>query len=341
MRIIAVLFQVVCVAAFAALPEGWTTERTLGTDYQDKITPFWDASEAGSFFGKDHAFLYYKAFEVPAEKGAIVFVTGWTETARKYQELIYTFTRQGYSVYAMDNRGQGYSSRLAKNNQIVHVEHYQDYVTDLKQFVDKVVRARAHRKIFFMTHSMGGLVAALYATQYPWDVDGIIASSPLFQVETGKVPETVAYGIARTSAATGWAKSYILTHHDTTPESESDFMKQTATHSPGRWDKKVELWKKYPVSFMSGSSNRWLQRTIEATWWLRRGGAKFVRAPMLMFQAGLDTRVTPAGQDKVCKLAPKCTEVKLPASYHEMLIEKDSIRNRVMARIFEFLEANR
>ncbi len=321
-------------------PEAKTTEATLNEDYEKRVTPFFKAGHTGTFFGKDKALLSYRTFEVENEKAAIVYVPGWTETGQKYAELFYNLNKSGYSIYVLDNRGQGLSQRLAPNPQMVHVEHYADYVADLKQFVDQVVRKKPHRKTFMLTHSMGGLIGAIYAAYYGYDLDGLILSSPLLQVHTGNVPESVAYRLASTSAYWGWDKSYIVTHGDTSKLTSSDFNEQKATHSRARWGKKVALWYSVPESYMSGSSNRWLQRTIEATRWLGNRGAKRIEIPVMVFKAELDTRVWNPGVDKACGMMKRCESHLIQGGYHELFLEADTLRDSIIDKLLSFFERN-
>ena len=146
-------------AAFSAEP---VPQLSFADNYRKNILPFYYQSPQRIMWGLSNAILIYKAFEVPNEKGAIVFVTGWTETHLKYAELIQQMVAEGYSVYTVDNRGMGFSSRLSDNPQMVHVDKFSDYVDDLKQFVDRVVKKKKHRKVFFVSHSMGGLITAHY-----------------------------------------------------------------------------------------------------------------------------------------------------------------------------------
>lgn len=324
-------------SAQAGLPEvAQTSEKTIKEDYEKKVMPLWKTAKQGTLVGRDKMVLVYHTLEVEKEKGAIVFVLGWTETAQKYAEFYYNLNKAGYSVYILDNRGQGLSQRLVVNPQMVHVESYGDYVSDLKQFVDRVVKKTAHNKLFMWCHSMGGLIGGLYASQYEWDLDGLILSSPLLQVHTGNVPESVAYNLAKL----GSPKSYILGHGDSSKLDASDFKKQTATHSEPRWGKKVALWYSVPQSFMSGSSNRWLQRTLEAGWWLRDTGAAQISIPVLVFKAEKDARVWNPGVDAVCKAIRKCTSHLIKDGYHELLLETDSIRNFVIDKSITFIERN-
>ena len=161
-----------------AFPSEALPSSSFGEKFQKTILPFYYGTPPKILWGRSDAILIYKVFESAAEKGAIVFITGWTETHLKYAELIQQMVAEGYSVYTVDNRGMGFSSRLSDDPQMVHVDKFSDYVDDLKQFVDRVVKKKLHRKVFFVSHSMGGLIAALYMARYPWDVDAAVFSSP-------------------------------------------------------------------------------------------------------------------------------------------------------------------
>ena len=79
--------------------------------------------------------IYYRKFEIkpPAEEvGAIVISNGRTESMAGYPELIWDLHQQGYSVYILDHRGQGFSTRLLPDPQKSYVEKFEDYVDDLR-----------------------------------------------------------------------------------------------------------------------------------------------------------------------------------------------------------------
>ena len=54
--------------------------------------------------------------------------------------------------------------------------------------------------------------------------------------------------------------------------------------------------------------------------------------------SGKDTLIFSEGQDHVCKKAENCKMIKFPDSFHEILQEKDSIRDRALKEIFNFLK---
>ena len=68
------------VSATAAFSSESAPQLSFSENYQKNILPFYYQAPEKSLLGLSNANLIYKVFEAPDEKGAIVFVTGWTET---------------------------------------------------------------------------------------------------------------------------------------------------------------------------------------------------------------------------------------------------------------------
>ncbi|MFM8269567.1 MAG: alpha/beta fold hydrolase [Pseudomonadota bacterium] len=306
--------------------------------FEETVMPFYESAPEGTLQRSGGVNLSYKIFEHPLERGAIVFVTGWTETHLKYAELLWELYQAGYSVYSVDNRGMGFSTRLTANAQQVHVEKVQDYVDDLKEFVEKVVRPEKHEKSFFIAHSMGGLITAKYLAQNPGVAHAAVFSAPLFQLNTGKIPERVAFQITRREIKKGNGKKYALTQGDTTYEKAADFNTQKTTHSLKRWNRKTANWKQFPILLQGGSTNQWVNTILENTFGLLEGGWKKMPVPSLILEASNDSYVINRGHEKVCSQAEHCFIKRFEGTYHELFLECDKFRDQVLRETFAFLE---
>jgi|688.fasta_scaffold66678_3 lysophospholipase len=306
--------------------------------FDQVILPFYWKAPAGTLHRPGDISLVYKVFEHPAEKGAIVFITGWTETHLKYAEFIWELYHQGYSIYSIDNRGMGFSSRLTSNSQQVHVEDFKDYVADLNTFIEKVVQPEKHHSIYLVSHSMGGLIAAKYLAQNPHLVRAAVFSAPLFELNTGKISEKLAYQLTKSAVKKGKGKSYALTQGDTTFEKASDFSKQKTTHSLKRWRKTVANWKDFPILLQGGSTNQWILTVLENTFSLLRGEWNQMPVPTLLMQASDDVYVINKGQAQVCSQALNCQLKQYPQSYHELFMEEDFVRKKVIFDTLNFLD---
>jgi len=304
--------------------------------YEQKVQPFYNKGTFDEFSGKGNLLLRYASFEQGNETGALIILHGKSESYIKYAEVVYDIQDLGLSCYLMDFRGFGFSERILDGDpQKVYVGNFDDYVEDLKTFIDSVVKVKPHAKIFILAHSMGGCIAARFLEKYPDDVDAAILSSPMLEINTGIFPPAIAYAVAALGTALGKGKDYALGQgpRDDNPY----FFEFTTTHSCARWSKwEEDLIPNNPEIISGGATYGWLKRSMEAGALARRQAAR-VATPVLMLQDEEDSYVKPEAEDSFCKNAGVCTKVYFFGSRHEILIETDAIRNLVLDNIRSFL----
>lgn len=261
----------------------------------------WADTVSGDFVGLKNITLHFEKSEVAAERAAVVLINGRGESLTQYRNLVRDLNAMGYSVYSYDHRGQGLSGRLLADPKIGHVEHFSDYVADLRVFIENVVNARPHEKRFLLGHSMGGAVAALFARAHPHAIDGLVLSAPMMQINTYPYTETQAYLISEAGVLAGRGDQYVL-------------------------GKKAH-----------GVSYRWAREALRATFAVRRY-ANEIKTRTLLLQAGFDKLVRSEGQDRFCSKAPACLSYTIYKSSHAILMENDPIRADALKVIGAFLE---
>lgn len=274
------------------------------------------------------------------ERGALVLLPGRTEPFAKYCEVIYDLRSSGYAIYTMDLRGQGWSGRMHDDPQRGYVEQFADYVSDLATFTDNIVRPSSHPSAVLFGHSTGGAIATLYLEAHHDQYDAAVLVSPMHQINTSPYPESVAHKILTASVAIGLGASYAPGQGGAY-DSNAPFEENKLTHSVDRFVMSKRLIKKYPELAIGGPTNQWSKVAIEATWDIKSNASELT-TPFLMLQARQDEIVITAGQDEVCSKAQACTKVAFgstedPAG-HELLMEKDSIRNNVLDTIEGYLK---
>lgn len=330
--ILALLAILTCTASALAI-----SEKDFSASYDAAVAPFYQTGVSGEFKGVAGVFIRYRKFLAENERGAVVIVNGFTESYAKFAEVSYDLSRQGYSIYILDHRGQGFSGRMRKNPRMGYVRHFADYVTDLKTFVDTVVNAQPHARRFILAHSMGGAITALYLAQYPKDFDAAALSAPMHQINTSPYPEWLARFIASASCGIGLGGSYAPGQGD--GKSDGSFAKNRLTHSESRYNKAVQLTKTLPEIGMGGASNRWVQQSLRATTQVKKNAPR-IQTPVLLLQANEDKIVKLPGQDEFCKRAQHCQKIAYPGAYHELLQETDAIRDQVLEAIIAFFAAH-
>ncbi len=302
--------------------------------YDTKISPHFDKEPLNYFIGKDKIKIAYKIFIVPNAKANIVISSGRTEGMIKYKELIYDLNRNGYSVYIHDHRGQGFSSRVLDDSQIGHVKDFSYYVEDMKSFVEKIVVK--DKKIILLGHSMGGAIASLYIEKYIYDFDALILSSPMHQPAfiSLTMSDVMCYLIEKREND---IDKYILGESSYDDEQVS-FRENILTHSPERFAISNIEYAKYPQTKLGGPSVRWVK---EACIWSAKSiqMASKIKIPVLLMQAEQDQIVNLKPQEEFCKsISELCRGIKIDGAYHELFVEKDEIRNRIMTAMFDFFK---
>jgi lysophospholipase len=249
---------------------------------------------------------------------------------------VYDLQDSGLSCYLMDFRGFGFSERLLDDDpQKVYVDSFDDYVEDLNTFIDTIVMAKTHARLFVLAHSMGGCIAARYLEKYPGSVDAAVLSSPMLQINTGSYPPSVAYAIAALATTLGMETQYALGQGPR--NADPYFFDATTTHSYARWSKwEEDLIPNNPVLLSGGATYSWVKRSMETGAFARLEAAR-VATPVLLLQADEDTYVRQEGQDAFCDRAQDCSPVFFYGSRHEILMETDVIRNLALNNIKSFL----
>ncbi len=302
------------------------------------------------FIGEASRQIAYKAFVTPSPTplGAILILPGRTEPIIKYAEVAYDLTREGYHVVVLSHRGQGESDRLSADKFLGHIDNVDYYAKDVAKFVLQIypqiwseLSLSKPDKLFLLTHSMGGAVAALAMAEagVQSKIKAAVLIAPMFEINLGAFPPAVATTFANTIRSTlSHAESFAAEPKEF--KSNPDFRSKDengVTGSKSRFDWKNQLFINDPEIRLGGASYGWVGG------WLARQSpiavdAKQISVPFVIFRAGQDSIVLPGGQEKVCRASPVCELVNkgFESAQHEILQETDDIRNRAMHRILKF-----
>lgn len=330
-------------AALSSPPARAIPEAGFDAAYEAQVMPFYKRGERGTFERKgrhgDRATIHYAKWEVdPAqERGALVVIPGRGEPFRKYAEVVYDLSQAmpGVSIYAMDPRGQGYSTRVPSNPQIGYVRDFRDYAGDLEQFMKTVVQTRPHRKTLLLAHSLGAALSTDWLQRYTNSVDAAVFSAPMYLLDTKPYSEMTARALSSAACLAGQGKKYALNQKDqpdyAAPEAE------LLTHSEARNNRKWRILHDEPELHLGGPSWRWVEQSLVGTRRILKNAEK-LKTPVLILQAGEEHIVVSGRQNEVCSKAPDCRISVFEGSFHEILMERDPIRGRALREARAFFE---
>lgn len=312
-----------------------TTEKQFATSqYSALIDSFFKLGSDGFFKGEKGIGIYYKYFlqnSIDNEKGAIVISSGRRENALKYKELIYDLYNNGYSVYILDHRGQGFSERINKaDKQMGHIDDFEYYVSDLKKYYNEFVKVNLHKKIFLLAHSMGATIGTRYIEKFPHDFDAAAFSSPMFGL---RFPICELIGILTKD------KPRYLFGKNNYDNEEKNFLANNLTHSKMRYEAMMNMYENNPSTKLGGPSYQWVYQSCMTFKKIFKELQK-IEIPIILIQAGKDKIVTANAQKKffieLKKLGKDVQGSFIDGAYHEILMEKDKYRIPLITHILDF-----
>ena len=311
----------------------FTSEQELQKIYSSTISSHFYKQKLHYFSTTNALKIAYKIFPAKNAKATIVIASGRAESMLKYKELIYDLNQNSYSVYILDHRGQGYSDRLLDDSQLGHIDDFFDYVLDLKYFVKRIVPK--DKKMILFAHSMGGTVASLYAQTYKRDFDALVLHSPMHQ-PTLLSNYLVGFVCHLAQKYKTNPYSYVFTKRSY-DDTKHEFEGNRFTHSKIRFELTKSSYEKEPRTKVGGPSTHWL---AQACIWSKASvqNADKIEIPILLLQAGDEMVVNNKAQEEFCEnAAQKCQLKRFEGAYHEMFVEKDSIRKEVLSEMLDFI----
>ena len=320
------------------------TAATLPQFYQQTLPGFWHQhAQPGEISGVDGVPLRYVALRNPASHDAILIVNGRIESYIKYQELAYDLYQQGYSVYLYDHRGQGFSGRLLTDPHKGYVQHFDDYVQDLKRFRDQVVMADQPSRTFLLSHSMGGAISARYLQTYPQDITAAVFSAPMFGIQLGWLPtwlaRVVTWLLDSVTQLLGIESPYAPGQggYDPVPFADNEL-----THDATRYAWFRDTYRAYPEVQLGGPTARWVHQALTAAEAAVQSGTA-IRTPVLVLQAGDDSVVSNDRQQAFCQLMSQAGHPcagggvqRIAGARHELFNEADRYRVPALTATLDF-----
>jgi lysophospholipase len=306
-------------------------ERNLEVVWSKKVFPFYQNLTHGEFKNSQGMAIKYSYLLKDENVRTLVILPGRSEPAMKYAELLYDYRAKGFNIFIMDFQGQGASDRLLKNTDKGHVLSYTHYVRDLDQFITEIVLPRSPKELHLIAHSMGGAVAVLYMKDHPETFKKAALSSPMFQINTEPYSELVAKIYSKVLIATGKKTAYAPGRGPYVPEEDS-FETNDHTQSVERFNVMKSISVDWPNLVVGGPTTNWVYKSLIAT---KDMGKMKIKTPVILFQAGADQIVKHPRQNAFCKIND-CQLKHFPSAEHEVLMEKDLIRDEVLREIGEF-----
>jgi len=261
------------------------------------------------------------------KKGSVILLGGRKEFMEKYEETINELKQRQLDVYSMDWKGQGLSTRLLSNRHKGHINNFSEYLEDLNYFINNIVKPVAVSPLIVLAHSMGGHIVLRYLHDYPGIIDGAVLTSPMIDINVSYVPGWLVRSISRLAVNNGLGHLYSIGSKGYSA-SKKNFEGNRLTSDPVRFMDEHRAIESNPDLALGGVTYGWLAAAFDSIdLLLSRGYAEKISSPVLIISAGRDRIVSEAAQKAICSRMLTCRFVTISGSYHEILKERDDVRN--------------
>jgi len=265
---------------------------------------------------------------------AVVIVHGYTECAEKFRELAWYFVSNGFSVFAMDQRGHGKSVREVEDLSVTHVEQFGDYLRDLEEFMEKIVYPRTRgQKLCLFGHSMGGAVAAFALIEHPEWFSRAVLNAPMIAPITKPLPRRAAKEMGRIFCAAGKGRERAFVGKPFDPAREK--FETSHMTSRARFDYYQAKRVARPELQNCSPTYSWVREAAGVTEPLLHR-AQMIRVPVMLCQAIQDSIVGLKEQEAFIKRVPDGKLVKFDAK-HELYSSHDEVLGDYVNKVIEFL----
>ncbi|MGP1395374.1 MAG: alpha/beta fold hydrolase [Inquilinaceae bacterium] len=271
---------------------------------------------------------------VGEERGLVTVAGGRSEFIEKYAETAADLSALGFAVRTFDWRGQGLSSRSAVHPYRGHLDDYQRLIADL----EVLTRPRdTGPPQILLAHSMGGLVALRFLAEHPGRFRAAVLSAPLVGLAQNAIVGPVIAAVARLVVACGGGAWYAPGQGDYDAERYRQGVDRL-TSDPARGAVMLDWIERNPDLRLGGATWGWLDATYRSAALLRDPAyVRRIDVPVLIAMAGKERLVSNSALNRLARRLPKPVVKVYPDALHELLMERDEIRDALLADIDAFL----
>lgn len=297
-----------------------------------QLQPFVEQFPIQHLQGKNNCRLAYRhiAHEEPQQRQLVVLVNGRAENLLKWTELAYDFFLSGYDVLLFDHRGQGYSQRLLQDPDKGHLDEFRFYTDDMAKIIEHATALYDYKAQYIVAHSLGALISSYYLANYDHHIKRAVLSAPFFGAPL-KSPIRDQLVLAAMNLF-GQGSRYVFGKTSYKP---ADLDNNELSHCKTRMKWMNRVNRKFPELHLGGPTFRWVHLCLNAI----KGLPKIlprIEIPVLIFQSERDRIVSNKNLEKLTTLLPKGEMDVIAHAKHEILFERDVIREQAIKRILAF-----
>lgn len=267
-------------------------------------------------------------------KGTVCLFHGRSEFIEKYFEVIADLRARGFAVATFDWRGQGGSQRILTDHRPGHVDAFTDYRHDVEAFMRGAVLSDCPPPFHALAHSMGAAVMFDMLSDRPIWFERMVACGPMIGLPNLAPGSRLLATVLRGLGMGRWKVPFMSLR----AVQLSPFAGNPVTLDPKRYARAMETIRAAPMLGIGAPTVGWVDEAFRVMERLRDPGfGQRWRTPTLIVAAGVDRVVSTEATEAFGRSLRVTRVVTIPGGLHELMNERDSIRDLFFAAFDAFV----
>lgn len=264
-------------------------------------------------------------FPAPNAKACVILLTGRSEFIEKYFEVVRDLSERGFSAAILDWRGQGLSERLLPIREKGHIADFGVFRSDLRVFASEVVTKRLPGPYVLLSHSMGGVPALQTLADGDDTYRAAVLCAPMTRLFDSIFRRIGIRVISQAATRIGLSRAAIAGVKEHSRSFEGNFLTSDRT----RHERFRELQAAAPNATIREPTYGWVRAATEAMDDLHKPGRfEKLKTPTLIVSAANDHFVRSSDHRWIAAQSPLIESATIDGALHEILMERDELRNR-------------
>lgn len=277
-------------------------------------------------------------------RGTVFLLPGRAEFIEKHYETVADLLDRGFAVLAFDWRNQGLSGRPLGDPQRHHVRDFRVLADDLTDLIGLKAATRWPQPWYALAHSMGAFVFLKFLESDPEKGEAAfrkaVLVSPMLGLDFSPFGERLGKFLIRRGLARDKHEQFAPLQRPYGKWRKSAFAQRRLTSDPGRFEDEHWQIERNPQLAVGGVTYGWLEAATRGLEELFASDLPETnRLPVLFVLAGQDRVVDVSAAQAFIKRMRRATSVLLKDARHEILKERDEIRDTFWKLFDNFISA--
>ncbi|NIZ15183.1 alpha/beta hydrolase [Phaeobacter sp. HF9A] len=270
-------------------------------------------------------------------RGSILLFPGRTEYIEKYGPTACDLVAEGFSVLAVDWRGQGLADRALAERRLGHVGDFAEFQLDVAAVLEHAEALDLPKPWFMIAHSMGGAIG-LRALMNGAPVAAAAFTAPMWGIRIPLALRPVARILSQVGPHLGLSEKQVPTTTIEQYVQVAPFEGNTLTNDPETYAFLQMQMAAQPDLVLGGPTLQWLASAMSEC--AAPPALPSPQPPCLPFLGESEQIVAPPPiHDRMSRWPGGRLEM-VPDAQHEILMERPETRARTIAAINEFFRTH-